>query len=107
MDKATNTAEVLSAQRNQLMNTDKMLHEIDQDLDTTDGILTGMKSWGGMIRRKFKKQKASEKDDYVAPVNEQSTFERRKVEHKEDGNGVNGQFMGSGTLGMVENEHDQ
>ena len=111
VDKASDTAQVLSAQRQQLMNTDKMLHEIDQDLDKTDGILTGMKSWGGMIRKKFKKQKGSDHDAYAAPVSAQSTFDRRKKEQKEDGlGGTSGNAYGqdlASSMGMVENEADQ
>jgi len=97
LDKAANTAETLSAQRQQLQNTDKMLHEIDQDLKQTDNILGGMKSWGGMIKKKFKKQKKA--DDYVAPVDTRSAFERRKKQERVD-KYVNGNGFGNEQNGM-------
>ena len=77
---AADTAQVLNDQRHQLINIDKNLHEIDQDLDKTEGILDGMKSWGGMIKRKFKKNKDPPRDAYQAPVSNKSTFERREKE---------------------------
>eukprot|EP01083_Nonionella_stella_P052420 139057_1 len=85
---AADTAQKLDDQRQQLTHIDKDLHEIDQDLDKTEGILDGMKSWKGMIKKKLGKNK--KRDEYTATADDKSTFERKERE-----NGMN--HVGNGT----------
>ena len=103
---AADTAQVLNDQRHQLINIDKNLHEIDQDLDKTEGILDGMKSWGGMIKRKFKK-KDQPKDAYQAPVANKSTFERNKYKRSYDDENENNNNNGNKQLSQYEADNVQ
>ena len=95
---ANDTAEALNDQGHQLRNIDKNLHELDQDLDRTEGILDGMKSWGGMLKRKLKGNKKAARDTYQAPVSDKSTFERRE---NLNGNNNNNNYNNGGMVAQV------
>eukprot|EP00485_Elphidium_margaritaceum_P009071 CAMPEP_0202686624 /NCGR_PEP_ID=MMETSP1385-20130828/2373_1 /ASSEMBLY_ACC=CAM_ASM_000861 /TAXON_ID=933848 /ORGANISM="Elphidium margaritaceum" /LENGTH=489 /DNA_ID=CAMNT_0049341239 /DNA_START=24 /DNA_END=1493 /DNA_ORIENTATION=+ len=104
---ATDTAQKLSDQRTQLVNIDKNLHEIDQDLDKTDGILDGMKSWSGMIKRKLKKNKTPTRQEYEAPVSNESTFERKHKQQNGHGTSTASSAYDQATSENNENEYEQ
>merc|ERR1712228_942604 len=76
---SADTAQKLHEQRGQLIGIDKSLHEIDSKLDKTEHTLNGMKSIGGMIKNKLKKN--SKKDVYTPPNGNESTFERTQNEN--------------------------
>merc|ERR1719189_1540526 len=77
---AIDTLQKLDDQRNQLIETDKNLYEINGNLDETKGILNGMKSWAGFIKKKLKKEKYPShlQQKYEPPIPKKSVFNRNK-----------------------------
>eukprot|EP01083_Nonionella_stella_P238647 836118_1 len=77
---AADNLEQLAHQRNQLINIDKNLYEINGNLDGTDVILKGMKSWKGFFKKKFTKEKYPThiEQQYEPSIPKKSVFKRNK-----------------------------
>eukprot|EP01084_Bolivina_argentea_P085031 153717_1 len=74
---AADTAQVLDDQRYQLIQIDKELHVIDEDLNRAQKVLKGMTTWTGFIKRNvFKMKKDPPRKEYVAPIDTATAMER-------------------------------
>eukprot|EP01083_Nonionella_stella_P017015 47519_1 len=79
---ASDTLVKLDSQRNQLINTDRNLYEIKENLKETEGILDGMKGWRGFIKNKLKIKNQNSPShggsQYQCSVPKKSIFNRNK-----------------------------